>query len=46
MSKNETGTWQAVATLAEKNGCQFVDLKFVDLPGIWQHFTIPATPDI
>jgi glutamine synthetase len=28
-------------TLAKKNGCQFVDLKFIDLPGMWQHYTLP-----
>ncbi len=26
---------------AEKNGALMVDLKFVDLPGIWQHTTVP-----
>jgi glutamine synthetase len=26
---------------AKKNKVQVVDLKFVDLPGTWQHFTIP-----
>jgi len=23
-------------------GIEFVDVRFVDLPGVWQHFTIPA----
>ena len=23
-------------------GIEFVDIRFVDLPGVWQHFTIPA----
>ena len=27
--------------LAEKHGAQMVDFKFVDYPGIWQHFTVP-----
>ena len=27
---------------AKKNRVQVVDLKFVDLIGTWQHFTIPA----
>jgi glutamine synthetase len=31
---------EAIA-LAKKRGCQFVDLKFIDLPGIWQHYTLP-----
>ncbi|MBI2576195.1 type I glutamate--ammonia ligase [Candidatus Woesearchaeota archaeon] len=22
---------------------QFIDLKFTDMPGMWQHFTVPAT---
>ena len=29
--------------LAKKNDVKFVDLKFVDLPGTWQHTTIPAS---
>lgn len=32
-----------VITLAEKNDVKIVDLKFTDLPGLWQHFSIPAT---
>jgi glutamine synthetase len=27
--------------LAKQNKAQFVDLKFNDFLGIWQHFTIP-----
>ena len=28
--------------LAKKNNVQFVDMKFIDFPGIWQHTQIPA----
>src|SRR5215470_16082053 len=28
--------------LAKKNKVEIVDLKFVDVPGLWQHFSIPA----
>ncbi len=28
--------------LAKKHEVKFVDLKFIDLPGTWQHTTIPA----
>ena len=31
-----------VISLAKDNDCKFVDFKFIDLPGIWQHTTIPA----
>ena len=31
-----------VADLIKKNNIQVVDLKFNDLPGLWQHFSIPA----
>ena len=34
---------------AKKNGVKMVDLKFGDLPGMWQHFTIPLselTPEV
>lgn len=30
-----------VLELAKKNGAKMVDLKFTDLPGMWQHLTIP-----
>jgi glutamine synthetase len=32
---------QKVADLIKKNDIQIVDLKFTDLPGLWQHFSIP-----
>jgi len=31
-----------VIALAREKGVQFVDLKFVDFLGVWQHFTIPV----
>ncbi len=31
-----------VIEFAKKNGAKFIDLKFIDLPGIWQHTTVPA----
>ncbi len=31
-----------VLALASKNKVQFVDLKFIDFPGIWQHFAVPV----
>jgi len=30
-----------VLELAKKNGVVMVDLKFMDLPGLWQHFSVP-----
>ncbi len=32
-----------VLKLADDAGARFVDLKFIDLPGRWQHFTIPVS---
>ncbi len=32
---------QKVADLIKKNNIEIVDLKFTDLPGLWQHFSIP-----
>lgn len=32
-----------VVEFAHKHGAKMVDLKFVDLPGMWQHFTIPIS---
>ena len=38
-----------VIDLAKSAGIQIVDLRFIDLPGVWQHFSIPIddlTPDL
>jgi len=34
---------QQVADMIKKNGIQIIDLKFNDLPGLWQHFSIPPS---
>src|SRR5262245_48685576 len=31
-----------ITDLIKKHSIKVVDLKFVDLPGTWQHFTIPV----
>ncbi len=36
-------TPEEVKRYIQKNKIQVVDLKFNDLPGLWQHFSIPAT---
>jgi len=40
-AKGGAGTPQSVIQMAREKGAQFVDFKFIDLPGIWQHFAIP-----
>ncbi len=32
-----------VIKFAKEKECQFVDLKFIDLPGTWQHYTLPIS---
>src|SRR2546425_12732972 len=34
-------TPEEVLRFAKEQGAKMVDLKFVDLPGMWQHFTVP-----
>ena len=34
---------QEAISLARDKNCLFVDLKFIDLPGIWQHYTLPIS---
>jgi len=34
-------TPKEVLEFAKANGVKMVDLKFLDLPGIWQHFSVP-----
>src|SRR4030095_2631284 len=31
-----------VIEFAQKNDVKFVDLKFIDFPGVWQHTTLPV----
>jgi len=32
-----------VMTMAQENNVVMVDLKFIDFPGIWQHFSVPIS---
>ena len=34
---------QKTLDYVKKNGIKFVDLKFMDFPGQWQHFTVPVS---
>ncbi len=34
-------TPKQVLEFAEKNGAKMVDLRFMDFPGLWQHFSVP-----
>ena len=36
-------TPQNIRDLIAKHDIKVVDLKFIDLPGTWQHFTIPVS---
>src|SRR3990172_3239526 len=40
MPAKSTSAYQDVLKLAKDKKCQFVDLKFIDLPGTWQHYTL------
>jgi glutamine synthetase len=31
-----------IRELAKNSGVKIVDLRFIDLPGMWQHFSIPV----
>ena len=35
-------TPEEVLKLIKENGVKIVDIKFADLPGTWQHFSVPA----
>jgi glutamine synthetase len=34
-------TAKEVLSMAKENGAKVVDLRFMDFPGLWQHFTVP-----
>lgn len=42
MAKSESPI-DNVLKYIKTNGIKFVDLKFMDFPGQWQHFTVPVT---
>ncbi len=35
-------TPEEVLQFDDEHGAKMVDLKFVDLPGSWQHFSVPV----
>jgi glutamine synthetase len=41
--QNRNKATEKAMALAKEKACQFVDLKFIDLPGIWQHYTLPIS---
>jgi glutamine synthetase len=43
MAKSSNGASEKVLKFIKENGIKFVDLKFMDFPGQWQHFTVPVT---
>lgn len=43
MSKSDNGAIEKVLKFIKDNKIQFVDLKFMDFPGQWQHFTVPSS---
>ena len=32
-----------VVAFAKENKARMVDLKFIDFPGVWQHFSVPVS---
>lgn len=34
---------KAITKFAKDNKVEIIDLKFCDLPGLWQHFSIPVS---
>ena len=36
-------TPKEVLDMAKENGAKVVDLRFMDYPGLWQHFTVPIS---
>jgi len=42
MAKTETPV-DKVLKFIRNNKIKFIDLKFMDFPGQWQHFTVPAS---
>lgn len=43
MAKAAASKREKILKYIKDNNIQFVDLKFMDFPGQWQHFTVPVT---
>jgi glutamine synthetase len=43
LGKEQGMTPKEVLSMAKENGAKMVDLKFIDLPGLWQHFSVPIS---
>src|ERR1044071_7084342 len=43
MANTPTRDAKAVLELIKEKGIQIVDLRFTDMPGTWQHFSLPAS---
>ncbi len=43
MAENQFTTPQSVIDHCRQHGIRIVDLKFIDVPGLWQHLSIPIT---
>jgi glutamine synthetase len=43
MAKGQTSPVDKILKYIKDKGIQFVDMKFMDFPGQWQHFTVPTT---
>src|SRR5216117_3825360 len=41
-STSQDDSVKKVLSLIKEKGVQVVDVKFTDLPGQWQHFSLPA----
>src|SRR4026207_125049 len=39
----ERMTPKDVLKMAKEKGARIIDLRFIDLPGLWQHFSIPVS---
>jgi glutamine synthetase len=42
ITQEEKMTPKQVVEMAKKNGAIMVDMKFMDFPGLWQHFSVPV----
>ena len=43
MAKSKESAVPKVMKLMRDEGVKMIDFKFMDFPGQWQHFSVPAT---
>jgi len=43
LKRQEAKMMEHILSLVKEHGVKIIDLKFIDVPGLWQHFSVPVS---